>query len=565
MVTVRRGAEPRARTAARPLDRSPIVLRRVSLAKGVCDARRRVASGELGPVVSRPSLVARATARYPSRDTNIRQPGWFLGDMTAMRPRRAEALEAFALLVCATSALAHQSAVVTPDRMGRADFRIAFGSCSRHDRPQDVWGAIRGVRADAFVWLGDVIYADGKLENGTRAYFGNDAHAAAFAIQNANPDYAALREETRVLGTWDDHDFGYNNAGREWEEKEFAQRVFLDFLGEPHSSPRRHREGVYESYTFRGLGARGDRSARLVLLDCRYHMSHEDGVLLGEDQWRWFERIMTGETVEDNTDVDPVDVTIIGSSIQVHADTQRMLEGIAHGVESWGQFPREKKRLMDLVERSRRRSVFLSGDVHHAEVVTSPERCELPYELVELTSSGMTHGILDEVPRKFGLRWAASLVVPDRLPTWLWPDVGTLQHERYVGHNFGEVAIDFEDEERSRGGNMPAASPVAAEDSSSPSGAAARPAHPRTDEATGSIRLNIRGKDGKVKITKTVRLKDLEGTWTDVDVAAARGEGEGAAAGRLRGRVARRRISPLCRRRDCPRSPCSRWRGSPSW
>ena len=228
-----------------------------------------------------------------------------------------------------------------------------------------------------------------------------------------------------MLGTWDDHDFGYNNAGREWEEKEFAQRVFLDFLGEPHSSPRRHREGVYESYTFRGLGARGDRSARLVLLDCRYHMSHEDGVLLGEDQWRWFERIMTGETVEDNTDVDPVDVTIIGSSIQVHADTQRMLEGIAHGVESWGQFPREKKRLMDLV-----------GDPEGARCSSPgraprrgghlPERCELPYELVELTSSGMTHGILDEVPRKFGLRWAASLVVPDRLPTWLWPDVGTL-------------------------------------------------------------------------------------------------------------------------------------------
>ena len=45
MVTVRQGAEPRARTAARPLDLSPIVLRRVSLAKGVCDARRRVASG----------------------------------------------------------------------------------------------------------------------------------------------------------------------------------------------------------------------------------------------------------------------------------------------------------------------------------------------------------------------------------------------------------------------------------------------------------------------------------------------------------------------------------------
>ena len=49
---------------------------------------------------------------------------------------------------------------------------------------------------------------------------------------------------------------------------------------------------------------------------------------------------------------------------------------------------------------------------------------------------------------------------------------------------------------------------------------------PRADEGflRATIRLNIRGKDGKVKITKTVRLKDLEGTWTDVDVAAgARG------------------------------------------
>jgi hypothetical protein len=31
---------------------------------------------------------------------------------------------------------------------------------------------------------------------------------------------------------------------------------------------------------------------------------------------------------------------------RVHADAQRMLVGIIDGVESWGQFPREKKRLI---------------------------------------------------------------------------------------------------------------------------------------------------------------------------------------------------------------------------
>ena len=163
--------------------------------------------------------------------------------------------EAFALLVCATSARAHQSAVVTPDRMGRADLRFAFGSCSRHDRPQSVWGAVRAVRADAFVWLGDVIYADGKLENGTRAYIGNDAHAAAFAIQNANPDYAALREETRVLATWDDHDFGYNNAGAEGGAEALRAACVPGLPRRARGlAERRHREGVYAHHTFRNLG-----------------------------------------------------------------------------------------------------------------------------------------------------------------------------------------------------------------------------------------------------------------------------------------------------------------------
>ena len=70
----------------------------------------------------------------------------------------------------------------------------------------------------------------------------------------------------------------------------------------------------------------------------------------------------------ENRDNDPVDLTILGSSIQVHADAQRLLEGIIDGVESWGQFPREKRRLMDLVARSGGRTVFISGDVHHSEI-----------------------------------------------------------------------------------------------------------------------------------------------------------------------------------------------------
>ena len=86
--------------------------------------------------------------------------------------------------------------------LGRADFRLAFGSCSRHDKPQSLWGAVRGMKADAFLWLGDAVYADIKVPNKTRVYLGNDFLVDAYQTQNAHPEYAALVRETRVLGTW---------------------------------------------------------------------------------------------------------------------------------------------------------------------------------------------------------------------------------------------------------------------------------------------------------------------------------------------------------------------------
>ena len=150
---------------------------------------------------------------------------------------------------------------------------------------------------------------------------------------------------------------------------------------------------------------------------------------------------------------------------------------------------------MDLVGDRARASVFLSGDVHHAEIITSPARCELPYELVEITSSGMTHGILDEVPRKFGFARAfVRRSSPRSFRTWLWPDVGGLQRARFIQHNFGEVAIDFGDEDEEGEDAEGEHAGGVARGRRTTLARRRRPAHPTTDEATGSIRLNIRGK-----------------------------------------------------------------------
>ena len=38
---------------------------------------------------------------------------------------------------------------------------------------------------------------------------------------------------TKVVGIWDDHDFGGDNSDGTFEHKEVLKEVFLDFIDEP--------------------------------------------------------------------------------------------------------------------------------------------------------------------------------------------------------------------------------------------------------------------------------------------------------------------------------------------
>ncbi len=49
---------------------------------------------------------------------------------------------------------------------------------------------------------------------------------------------------------WDDHDYGLNNAGKYYPNKEIARKLFLDFLDEDsiNSTRRNQSGGIYASY-----------------------------------------------------------------------------------------------------------------------------------------------------------------------------------------------------------------------------------------------------------------------------------------------------------------------------
>ena len=276
----------------------------------------------------------------------------------------------FPVLLFVLSCSSSRTEITPPE----SDFIIAFGSCNREDEPQPLWKEILKNDPDVFLWGGDNIYSDTDNKM---------VMQAEYKAQKNNPEYQKLLQSVPVYGTWDDHDFGLNNGGKEWSFKDTSQQLFLDFMDVPADSERRDREGVYSSEVFKTEKG----SIKVILLDTRYFRDNlilsknrnqryepSTGTILGETQWNWLENELRESEADFN---------VILSSIQILS--------AEHGFETWGNFPSEVKKLEDLIVSSEAKNVFLlSGDRHISEF-SGTNVAGLGYKLIDFTSSGLTH------------------------------------------------------------------------------------------------------------------------------------------------------------------------------
>jgi alkaline phosphatase D len=207
---------------------------------------------------------------------------------------------------------------------------------------------------------------------------------AKYVMQAASPELQALRAAVPTIATWDDHDYGRNDAGKEYPFKAESKELFLSFWEEPADSARRTHEGVYTSYLYEEEGG----TVQVILLDTRWFRDPLDPntgagkndyqptsdttrTMLGDDQWAW----LAAELAK------PADVRIIGTSIQFGHEF--------NGWESWTNMPHERQHLVDVLRASgAEATVFISGDVHWAEL--SRFDADGGYPLYDLTSSGIT-------------------------------------------------------------------------------------------------------------------------------------------------------------------------------
>jgi alkaline phosphatase D len=253
---------------------------------------------------------------------------------------------------------------------------IAFGSCNNLDKPQDLWKSVLANEPDVWVWLGDIVYAD--------TYDAAELTAELNKLKK-EPDYAALCKKATMVGIYDDHDFGKNDCGKGHPNKGKVKSALLDFFDIPTTSPIRRRPGAFQSYTFGGPKER----TKIMILDTRFFRDtlleteatggkkfeiNETGTMLGDIQWTWLEKELEQSDAQLN---------ILCSSVQVISGD--------HGYDTWGNFPKERRRLLGLIDRVKPKNlVVLSGDRHMAEV-SKMKLPNLPYALYDFTSSGMTH------------------------------------------------------------------------------------------------------------------------------------------------------------------------------
>jgi alkaline phosphatase D len=249
---------------------------------------------------------------------------------------------------------------------------ISFGSCNRQDEPQPLWEPIISHDSDLFIWLGDNIYGD------------TDSMAIMkekYDHQNSIPAYQKLKANTPIIGIWDDHDFGKNDAGNEYPYKDESRDLMYDFLDVPADSPLRDKKGGYGAYSY---GPEGKR-VKVILLDARYfrdtlemdnriYIPNEKGTVLGDIQWKWLEEELKNNDAQ---------VTVIGSGIQVLPKD--------HQFEKWANFPYEREKLLNMIGKYNTNGVvLLSGDRHIAEI-SKMEVSGISHPVYEVTSSGLTH------------------------------------------------------------------------------------------------------------------------------------------------------------------------------
>jgi len=250
-----------------------------------------------------------------------------------------------------------------------AELKIGLASCMSDEFmevQEQMWGQFIALKPDVAFLIGDNVYAD--VINGK--YVGGVATPKQIWMRHLetreNLKFYHTRNLIPVFGTWDDHDYGFNNGDKTYKYKKEAAEIFEVFF--PYTKSKSTSKGPGLSYRFSLAGQ------NFYFLDARSfrdHYKNAKGSHLGDKQESWLFRDMRSHK---------------GPIWLVKGD---QFFGKYHRFESWERYhPANLKSFLKKLKRERDPALFVSGDRHLTEIMKL-EKALAGYTSYELTSSAI--------------------------------------------------------------------------------------------------------------------------------------------------------------------------------
>lgn len=263
------------------------------------------------------------------------------------------------------------------------DFSFITGSCAyfneaKFDRPGKPYGSDSSIfetmaktPANFNIWLGDNWY---YREVDYSSVWGLKYRASH---DRAIPIVQKLMASMPQYAIWDDHDFGPNDAGKNYIFKNESRSIFNDYWLNPNSGE--NNEGIYTMFNYGDVDffMLDDRFFRsdVKMPDSINNLTNEDKAYFGKKQLDW---------LKNNLSFSKATFKIIVTGNQV-LNPINNYECVQH-------YPKEYNDLIGFLTNQKINGVvFLTGDRHHSEVIEMPR--PNAYPLYDITVSPLTSGV----------------------------------------------------------------------------------------------------------------------------------------------------------------------------
>ena len=267
----------------------------------------------------------------------------------------------------------------TPTEDNSQAVKLLFGSCADIlDSP--LYRQIKSIKPDGLFFMGDTPYVDHNVIAVHR-----HSHRQFLNIES----FRDVLRNTPFIGTWDDHDFGFNNADGLYKDKDKSYRAFKEYR--PQFTYGDGREGIYTKTRFGPV--------EVFVLDTRWFaytkasfIDPQEKTLLGRQQWEWLTESLKQSTAT---------FKVLASSM-IWDDKENKEK------DDWHTYNAEKIALCDFIRNERIEGVCLLGGDIHVSRLLKYNRELVGYDLYQFISSPMHKSVIKSLNvENDSLEWSA--------------------------------------------------------------------------------------------------------------------------------------------------------------